>query len=138
MIDIRQQIPEINDNQFKILNRYIDDLMAAMGPQYKYIAKLVKITDADTIVLDVDLGFRTHTILPFRVYGIDAPERYTEDGKFAIEYVDNLFLNATQITIETFKNPQDKYGRWLANIYLDGVSLADSLVNAGLAVRYMP
>ena len=35
---------------------------------YEYHAQLVKVTDGDTVVLDVDLGFRVTHRSSFRVY----------------------------------------------------------------------
>lgn len=39
-----------------------------------YSAKVLKVIDGDTIDADLDLGFRIHTNVRFRLNGIDTPE----------------------------------------------------------------
>ena len=70
--------------------------MATFGP---YPARCAKITDGDTLVLDLDLGF-DHLIsgqdfdgktrLSCRVYGINAPELRTTEGKAALAFAQTL------------------------------------------------
>ena len=78
--------------------------------------------------------------VPIRVLGVDAPEMR---GKCEAEKI--LARQAKQHTVALLrsgkvielKNTQrGKYFRILANVIIDGESLADSLVSNGLARRY--
>lgn len=107
---------------------------------YKYNAKLIKVVDGDTLDLEIDLGFGIKKIDRFRLYGIDTPETYgknrSEKGKEATAYVKSKLENCSQIVVETYKDKQGKYGRYLANIIYNNVCLNEELVQAGLAKRY--
>ena len=68
----------------------------AYGP---YPARVVAIHDGDTITFDIDLGFGIRlpgqswagkTMLACRVYGINAPELSTAEGKAALAYARTL------------------------------------------------
>jgi micrococcal nuclease len=78
--------------------------------------------------------------IPIRVLGVDAPEMR---GKCEAEKI--LARQAKQHTVALLrsgkmielKNTQrGKYFRILANVIIDGMSLADSLIKNGLARRY--
>lgn len=115
----------------------------------EYPAQLVRVVDADTIRLDIDLGLRiwAHDQV-LRLYGINAPEINTDAGKAAAKATAGWFANLPRtIYIATFKNPTtdedrvEKYGRWLAEVYafedMTAPSLNDYLVTNGHAIPYM-
>lgn len=103
---------------------------------YEYEAKLVRVIDGDTIIfsiekeylMNVDFGFRIYdtisfkknTTMTFRLYGIDTPEIIGEEkaaGLLAKEAVERLLSNTIKIRLVSLKSP-DKYGRWLAKVYI--------------------
>ena len=93
---------------------------------YQYKAQVKAIIDADTIDVLIDLGFGVHTMQRLRLYGIDAPEMKTEAGKVAKEYVKSVLLGADAsmfVYVRTLKDKKDKYGRKLAVLYFDPVSM---------------
>lgn len=93
---------------------------------YQYKAQARQVIDADTIDVLIDLGFGVHTMQRLRLYGIDAPEMKTEAGKIAKEYVKSVLLGADAsmfVYVRTFKDRKDKYGRKLAVLYFDPVSM---------------
>ena len=93
---------------------------------YQYKAQVKAVIDADTIDVLIDLGFGVHTMQRLRLYGIDAPEMKTEAGKIAKEYVKSVLLGADAsmfIYVRTLKDKKDKYGRKLAVLYFDTVSM---------------
>ena len=93
---------------------------------YQYKAQVKSVIDADTIDVLIDLGFGVHTMQRLRLYGIDAPEMKTEAGKIAKEYVKSVLLGADAsmfVYVRTFKDKKDKYGRKLAVVYFDPVSM---------------
>lgn len=90
--------------------------------------------DADTITFDRG---------KVRVLGVDAPELRSSKpcesayGKVAKAFVEEKLKKATKITMTNF-NKKDIYGRILADVQLDGVSLAEMLLKEHLAVPYVP
>lgn len=108
---------------------------------YRYKAKIVKVVDGDTVDAVVDLGFTVSVKVRLRLYGIDTPELkgISTDQKTlarsARDYLEGAVLNE-QVEIETVKT-LDKYGRWLATIFLFGeINVNKMMVEEGLAVEY--
>ena len=106
---------------------------------YTYRAKITKVVDGDTFDAELDLGFTIKVNTRFRLYGVDTPETYRPksaeekaNGLVASKFVKDRIEGRT-LTIESFKG--DKYGRWLAKVFLeDGTSLSSILLDKGLAV----
>lgn len=103
--------------------------------QYRYKARVDKWVDGDTLDLYVDLGFHHYVKTRFRLYGIDTPERGDALWGEASDFAKNAAPVGTDVIIDVFKDA-DKYGRWLVNIHVEGTSVNDALVAAGLAVPY--
>jgi micrococcal nuclease len=117
---------------------------------FQYEARVIKILDGDTLKLQLDLGFYTHTIQTVRLAGVNTPEtvKYRPGGIFdpAMAYVQERVPIGALCIAEITR--QEKYGRWLARIlYKPGAKdrleilrdprvLNDELVRAGLAVNY--
>lgn len=88
---------------------------------YKYRAKLVRIVDADTMVMDVDLGLETTRRLTVRLAEIDAVEKSDPLHPAALVAV-TLFLGNNIdaegfLSITTTKDKREKYGRYLVRIH---------------------
>ena len=93
---------------------------------YTYRGEVKAVIDADTIDVLIDLGFGVHTMQRLRLYGIDAPEMKTEAGKIAKEYVKSVLMGGDAfkyVYVRTIKDRKDKYGRKLAVLYFDPVSM---------------
>ena len=109
-----------------------------------YDAILVRVIDADTVVMHVDTGFyQWRHDMRLRLVGINAPEMNTEAGKAAKRYVDQWFASNPKIVIETIKDSSgldkaDSFGRYLAAVYARGnmTSLNSTLLAEGHAVPY--
>lgn len=101
---------------------------------YTYQATVVHVVDGDTIDLNVDLGFRCYVQVRFRLHNMDAPERFTDEGKVAKAFLEEMLPISTTISIQTYKNETDKYGRWIAEIFKDGVSVNQTMIDKGYAV----
>lgn len=101
----------------------------ATSPGYSFAAALIRVIDGDTMVFDIDLGFRilqTHSI---RLEGLNCPEIHTPEGRDATAYADNWFTtNGPSVVLFTQQNPFDKYGRYLAKV----VSPTGSCLNTDL------
>lgn len=105
------------------------------APSFTYRAVVENVVDADTIDVNLDLGMRVHFRTRLRVAHIDAPERYTTEGRAAADFVRALLPVDTEVTVTTYK--PDKYGRALADIQLpDDTDLATLLLEHGHAVEY--
>ena len=82
---------------------------------YTYKATIVRVIDGDTVVLNIDLGFKIHHISPCRLAGINAPEMNSKDEKVRAaavaskEYLMGLLPEEMEVTIVSKK--LDKYGR---------------------------
>ena len=78
-----------------------------------------------------------------RLAYIDTPElkgEHKEEGIAAGDFLRQLVLNK-KVIIQTIKNPsggdkQEKYGRYLGVIWLDGVNVNDLLIAKGYAGRW--
>ena len=82
---------------------------------YIYKAEVIRVIDGDTVVLNIDLGFKFHHITPCRLAGINAPELNSKDEKIRAaavaskEYLMTLLPEGMEVTIVSRK--LDKYGR---------------------------
>jgi len=108
---------------------------------YTYKATIIDVYDGDTATAVVDLGMRISTIIRIRFNGINTPEVRgdgKEAGMIARDRVRNLILGK-EVVIKTYKDKQEKYGRWLADVYLpnEETSINQLLVSEGLAVAYI-
>lgn len=108
---------------------------------YDYGARLTRIIDADTWVVDIDLGLRIwmHDI-HVRADGIDAPELHTPAGHAARNWTAVWFAEHCpdrEFTLNTVLDRPDKYGRILGTIVApDGFVLNDDLITYGHAEPY--
>lgn len=113
-----------------------------MKPAHRYAAKPLRIVDADTLDLEIDLGLNVFVRERFRLAGLNAPERGTPGHAAALEYLQNEMQNAylAGMVAETVKRAnaeaREKYGRWLAWLYVANRSgsVNAEMVRLGLAV----
>ena len=130
---------------------------------YQYNAVIQKVVDGDTMEIDIDSGLSIWVHKErIRLYGIDTPEVYGvekgspewELGNLSSEFVKGIVKENDDAIIETIKDKKEKYGRYLALIYIkvdlqiisgltevrqinDFYCLNDILIGKGLAKRYM-
>ena len=112
---------------------------------YHYAARMTKVTDGDTLRLDIDLGLSVWmTKQSVRLYGVNCPEMGTPEGlaakQFVLEYFGGLNVPCT---ITTLKDASEKYGRWLVVVRRGTAKVSDPtlneiLVQSGHAVGYYP
>jgi len=105
-------------------------------PTYEYRAKLLRVIDGDTILVELDLGFRIYYQQALRLYGINAPEiigAERDKGLASKQHLTDLLT--PNFLIRTFKNPGDKYGRWLAEIFTPLHFINAKMVADGYAIN---
>lgn len=108
---------------------------------YEYKATVLEIIDGDTIEVMIDLGFDVKLVSRLRMYGVNAPESRTRDkeekvrGLAAKDRLKELILGK-EVIVNTFKDKEEKFGRMLANVTLDGKVINDQLIEEGHAVAY--
>ncbi|MAP79937.1 MAG: nuclease [Aequorivita sp.] len=77
--------------------------------------------------------------MKFRLYGIDTPElrgEEREEGLKVRDIVREMILDK-DVIINSYKDKQEKYGRYLANIIIDDIDLNVWLVENGHAKEYL-
>ncbi len=99
---------------------------AAAGP---ITGRVVGVSDGDTVTV-LDAHKRTHKI---RLLGIDTPEKKQPYGERAKQSLSDLVYNK-QVTVEGSK--QDRYGRDLGKIVLDGQDINLEQIRRGMAWHY--
>jgi len=89
---------------------------------YTYRAQVLHVVDGDTLDLMVSLGFDMHHKTRFRLTGINAPESYgptaCAEGRAAKQFLTDLLPVGTTVVVKTSKDKKEKYGRFLAEVYL--------------------
>lgn len=100
---------------------------------YQYAAKPIRVIDADTLVLDLDLGFYQHRLgRSYRLARINAPEMGTPEGVAARESLVARLAGVASFLVSTSK--ADSFDRWIVELYADGANVSDWLVANGHAV----
>lgn len=95
-------------------------------PNHVHVARVLEWHDGDTVKLDLDLDYETHNNGWHRLIGIDTPELSTVEGKAVTAWVEALAPAGTDLVIVSYKaknafpigGAKEKYGRWLAEIWL--------------------
>jgi endonuclease YncB( thermonuclease family) len=101
---------------------------------FTYKAYVERVVDADTLYVDIDLGFKMGILQYLRLRGINSPEIDTVEGKKAKAFVERELAKVPYIVLTSSRS--DKYDRYLADIwygegdgekYLNGVLLEEGL-----------
>ena len=109
---------------------------------YHYRATVTDVYDGDTCTVDIDLGLSTWVRgEKLRLYRINAPElRGVErpEGLKSRDFLREQILGH-QVIIQTIKDRREKFGRYLAEIWLPAESgemgnINDLLVQQGFAI----
>ena len=92
----------------------------------QFHGKVKRCIDGDTIVMEDN----THV----RLNNLDAPELSETYGIQAKQFLSNLVLGKL---ITGIKHGKDKYGRTIADLYLNGLWINKMLVDSGMAYVYL-
>lgn len=107
---------------------------------YRYNATCLKVIDGDTMDVALDLGFHITMVHRLRLLGIDTPEIFSghnnpgyETGLKAKARLIELAVGP--LVIETHKDKEDKYGRYLAVVWNSApLNVVTVLLAEGLGV----
>ncbi|MBM4171591.1 MAG: nuclease, partial [Ignavibacteria bacterium] len=108
---------------------------------YHYKATVTEVYDGDTCTVDIDLGLHVWTRgEKIRLNRINAPEvrgSEKEKGILSRDFLRNKILGK-EILLETIKDKDEKYGRYLGEIILldssnNEINVNDLLVKEGFA-----
>jgi len=113
---------------------------------FEYKVKVVRVKDGDSIIVDVDLGFGiTFKGLDIRLARIDAyetrlgrgttPKMKAKGLEAKVWLKSQVYSNpAADISIRTTKIKKGKYGRYIAELFINETNINDALVSLGYAV----
>ena len=108
-------------------------LKSAKDTEYWYNANVLSVHDGDTMTLIIDMGRRIYIEDSIRLYRINAPELSQAGGVEAREYLKLLCFVGLSVRVRTYKNKNDKYGRWLGEVWIGDECVNDQLVTTGHA-----
>ena len=99
---------------------------------FEYKGEIVKVVDADTIDVMLDLGFSIFSKQRFRLARINAPEMSTDEGKLSKEVLIKNTPLGTKCTLKSLG--KDRYGRYIGEVYTEPTgNLSDWLLINKLA-----
>lgn len=108
---------------------------------FEYVAKIVEVIDGDTVDAELDLGFDIIHRIRIRLCGINTPETRTRNkdekarGLAAKARLKEL-VEGKFVLVKTEKAETEKYGRYLAVLFLNNVNVNQQLIQEGHAVQY--
>ncbi len=115
-----------------------DKTLDATANRYIYKAVITRVYDGDTITANVDMGLNVWLYKQrFRLFGIDAPELKGEEREAGLAARDALRIRVLGETVllQTFKDKQGSFGRWLAIVFdMEGGNVNNWLVASNYAV----
>jgi endonuclease YncB( thermonuclease family) len=112
------------------------ELKVAPQKLYTYGAEVLRVVDGDTLLLDIDVGFRMRSEQKARLRGINCPEAGTKRGDEATAFVKQQLYQLVAegvppaAVVRTYKS--EKYGRYLVDLwYLPGESNYEKILANG-------
>ncbi len=103
-------------------------LIVLPGSSWAWEGKVVGVTDGDTISVMHDGKAEK-----IRIYGVDCPESHQDFGQKAKQFTSDMVFNKV---VEVKSTDTDRYGRTVGLVSVDGRSLNEELVKAGMAWVY--
>jgi len=103
--------------------------------------KVIKVYDGDTITIAAKLPYPESPVyrVSVRLNGIDTPEikgQTQREKELAKQIRDILQSKIMNKMVELKNTSNEKYGRLLADVYLDDICINDWMIEQGYAVKY--
>jgi endonuclease YncB( thermonuclease family) len=96
-------------------NKKAPQLKRPESLRYVFEAKLLRIIDGDTLLLELDLGFGLKKEHRVRLAHIDACTSTSDKGRAATKMVTDRLVTADRVLVQTKR--ADKHGRYIGNIF---------------------
>lgn len=109
---------------------------------YEYSCEVKRVVDGDTIDCVLDLGFSVFHKCRVRLYAIDTPESRTRNrdekvrGLLAKQFLIDSIKDKKVVLKSKLKDSKGKYGRVLAEVWVNGINVNEDMVKKGHAVHY--
>jgi len=132
----------VRNNYYETRQEFVDakshskaDLGEKHQNLFTYGAEVLKIIDADTLELNIDVGFKTWMRHKVRLRGINCPEVRTRKGEEAKAFVmKELGALGTNVVIRSYKS--GKFGRYIVDLwYLPGETNREVILEKGLLLN---
>lgn len=97
-------------------------------------ARVVRVIDGDTLECEVDCPFHFRYTDHFRLRGIDTPELRKPIEKKRAEAAKKfmqVWIEGQNVQLKVYK--QEKYGRWLAEVFFNDTNVNQYLIEKGYA-----
>ena len=124
-----KQFPELTNSQMR--HYYFQSPHRQIGENF--MAKVIKVTDGDTIRVSVD--FRDFDF-PIRFMDTDAPEMNTREGRRSQEWLEELILDQEVEILIDQQNRLEKWGRLLGEVLFQGMNINKLSILFNYAVRF--
>lgn len=107
-----------------------------MSDTYVRAARVVRVIDGDTALLDVDLGFYVHIRMSCRLAGMNAREHNQPGGAEATAHLATLLPEGDPVTVGSVS--ADKYAGRFDGIILNTANLNvnNQMITDGYAARW--
>lgn len=107
----------------------------AVTDDYIRSARVIRVIDGDTVIVDVDLGFYVWVRMSCRLAGINARELHAPGGPAAGAHLAGLLPEGGLVTVGSVR--ADKFaGRFDGVIRFNGEDINQRMVADGFAVRW--
>ena len=109
---------------------------------YEYSCEVKRVVDGDTIDCVLDLGFSIFHKCRVRLYAIDTPESRTRNrdekarGLLAKQFLIDSIKDKKVVLKSKLRDSRGKFGRVLAEVWVNGINVNEDMVKKGHAVRY--
>ncbi len=94
-------------------------------PDYTYRVTVDRVVDGDTVDVLIDVGFKTTVFKRLRLLELDTEEMRDRDevrrenANLAKERMEQILAEADRVYVQTYLDSTGKYGRLLANIWVE-------------------
>lgn len=139
MIKIPRCCFGITNAHLEIPGYLLEEIVKPDERLYWYkVSKFLKNYDGDSFWVELDVGFGMTATLDFRLEGIDTPELGSPEALAARDYLRGRFTSALAadkpVYVRTYRT--EKFGRWLARVYVATECVNDTMLEIGLGVPY--
>ncbi len=124
-----KRFPELTNRQMQFY--YFDSPHEQITRNFE--AKIIKVTDGDTVRVEVD--FRNFTF-PIRLAKLAAPELDEEGGEASQSWLESEILGQEVDVLIDPRNRVEKWGRLLGELMLNGINVGEDSIRNGHAVSW--